>query len=169
MSVSYKVMGLDGVHRMLKAYTNPEFTKRMKSAVKAGGNELKGPMKSESAKASRRMGRAVSVVQSPTGLVGKIKRTRDPHVYVGYRRKTAFFAHFVVGGTQDHGPKTAPLMTFRAKGTRGWATATTSGGVVRTKHVRGVKANPIPSRVAQRHESSVYRAIDRDLDRTEPK
>lgn len=158
MSVTYKVIGLDGVHRMLKAYTNPEFTRRMKSAVKAGGNELKGPMKSESASVSRRMGRAVSVVQSPTGLAGKISRTRDPHVYVGYRRKTAFFAHFVVGGTQDHGPRSAPLMVFRGK-----------NGTVRTRHVRGVKANPIPSRVAQRHESSVYRAIDRDLDRTEPK
>jgi len=160
MSVTYQIKGLDGVHKMLRAYTNPEFTKRMKSAVKAGGNELKGPLRAESRTVSKRMGRAVTVVQSPRGLAGKLSNTRDPHVYVGYRKKTAFFAHFVVGGTQDHGPRKAKLMAF-------WDQR--NSDIVLARRVHGVKANPIPSRVADRHEGAAYRAIDHDLDKTEPR
>lgn len=161
MSVSYRVLGVNEIRKWLKAYTGPELRKRMKRATKAGAEQLRGPLRSESRNVSQRMGKAVSVVATPRTLAGKITRLRggDVGTYIGYRRKTAFFAHFVVGGTKDHGPRRARAMVFRGK----------DGGWVRTRHVRGVKANPIPSRVASRHEGAVYHAVDRDLDKTEPK
>lgn len=159
MSTTIQVKGVDGVRRMLKQYTDPSLSKRFRSATKAGGNELKGPLKAESGKVSKRMARAVTVKQGSSGLEGAshMPRVREPHAFVGYRTKAAFFANMVLGGTKAHGPKRAGLMVFRAKG----------GGIVRTRHVRGVRPNPIVSRVAASHEAAVYSAIWRDLDRTE--
>ena len=150
------IKGIDGVRKMLRQYTNPEFTKRMKRAVKSGGTELKDPLRSASAQVSKRMAKAVTVVQSPKGLVGKLKATNDPHVYIGYRRKDAPFAHIVIGGSKDHGPRSARVMQFHNDPVGAFA-----------RHVRGVRANPIVAKVAATHGDKAYSAVWRDLDKTE--
>lgn len=151
-----KIEGLDGVRRMLQQYTHPTLTKRFKSATKAGGNEIKPALKTASREVSTRMARAVSVVQSPRPLVGKLPNTREPHIYVGYRKKTAPFAHMVIGGTRDHGPRKGPAMIFRNPPVG-----------VAARHVRGVRPNPIVARVAAQHGDRAYAAVWRDLDKTE--
>lgn len=153
---SVEIHGIKDVQEMLGRYTDPEFRRRLQDALKAGANTFKAPLRAESARVSRRMGKAVSVVKSPRTLAGKHEKTKDPAVYVGYRKKTAPFAHMVIGGTRDHGPRKANLMVFRNPPV----------GVV-AAHVRGVKPNPIVSRVAAQHQDSAYLAIDRDLDKSE--
>lgn len=153
-----EVRGADGVIRMLKAYTDPTMKRRLQRAVKAGADELKGPLRAESARVSRHMAKAVTTIQNPGTLSGKHDRVTDPHVFVGYRRKVAPFAHIVIGGSRDHGPRKADVMVFSNPPVG-----------VRARRVRGVTPNPIVSRVASRHEGAAYRAIDRDLDKTEPK
>lgn len=156
MSVTYRYEGIDDIRKMLKQYAHPILTKRMKSATKAGGKEIKKPLKSAAGAVSKRMGKAVSVVQNPRPLAGRLPSTRDPHVYVGFRKKVAPFAHMVIGGTRDHGPRKAPVMIFKNP-PRG----------VRAMHVRGVTPNPIVSRVAASHGDRAYGAAWRDLDKTE--
>lgn len=156
MSSFITIKGADGVHKMLNQYMQPILPRRLQRAMKAGGDQLKNPLKAESRKVSRRMGNAVTVVQSPSGLAGKLEKVRDPHVFVGYRRKTAPFAHMVIGGTRAHGPRKARVMVFRNPPV----------GVVAT-HVSGVQPNPIVSRVAAAHGDKAYSAIWRDLDKTE--
>lgn len=151
-----EIKGVEGIHKMLSAYMHPEFTKRLKRATKAGGNELKNPLRSASAQVSKRMAKAVSVVQSPKGLVGKFGRSPDPGVYVGYRRKIAPFAHIVIGGSKDHGPRKAGVMFFRNPPVG-----------VTARRVRGVKPNPIVAKVAAAHGDKVLSAVMRDLDKTE--
>lgn len=151
-----EIHGVDGVMRMLKPYTDPAFKRRMQSAVKAGGLALQGPLRAESGRVSKRMAKAVYVVQTPTSMVGRHDKVTDPHVFVGYRRKTAFFAHMVIGGTREHGPRKARAMVF----------SNPPEGVV-AHHVRGVRPNPIVARVASAHESQAYSAVWRDLDKTE--
>lgn len=147
MSASVTVVGADGVHRMLRAYTNPKLTKRLQDATKAGANVFKAPLKAEARTVSKRLARSVSV--------RKAKRER-PATIVTFRPKVAFFRHFVIGGTRDHGPRKAKLMAWQGK-----------SGPAFARRVRGVKPNPIVARVASRLAGQAYAAIDRDLDRTE--
>lgn len=145
--MSVQVIGRDGVLRMLKPYTHPTLTKRVQRATKAGADVFKPAVKSEARAVSKRLARSVSVRRA--------KRER-PATILTFRPKVAFFRHFVIGGTKAHGPRKANVMVFK----------NAPVGVV-AKHVRGVKANPIIARVANRLEGQAYAAIDRDLDRTE--
>lgn len=141
------VRGVEGVRRMLKPYTDPSMRKRVQTATKAGADVFKPAMKAEAAKVSKRLARSVSVRKARRDL---------PATIVTFRPKVAFFRHFVVGGTKAHGPKRKGVMVFRNPPV----------GVV-AKHVRGVRPNPIPARVAARLEGQAYAAIDRSLDQTE--
>jgi hypothetical protein len=149
-TIGIQVRGIEGVRKMLKAYTHPTLSRRMQTATKAGGSVFKDPLKAEARKVSKRMARGVSVRRA---------RRERPATIVSIRPKMAFFRHFVIGGTRAHAAKRAPVMVFRTK----------DGGVVRTRHVRGVQPNPMIARVASQNEGQAYAAIDRDLDRTEPK
>lgn len=150
MNVRYELRGLDGVRRMLQDYTNPKLSTRMQRATKAGGDVFKSPLQAEARKVSKRMARGVS---------SRRAARERPAQIVSIRPKVAFFRHFVIGGTRDHGPRKASVMVFKAKG----------GGTVAARHVRGVPPNPMISRVASRHEGQAYAAIDRNLGSTESK
>lgn len=145
--ISIDVRGEEGVHAMLRDYMEPILPRRMQDATKAGATVFKGPVKAEAARVSRRLARSVSV--------RKASRER-PATVLTFRPKIAFFRHWIIGGTKDHGPRRAEALVFEGE-----------HGIVRTKRVRGVKANPIIDRVAQRLEGQAYAAIDRALDRSE--
>lgn len=141
------VTGADGVHRMLRDYMEPKLPRRMQDATKAGANVFKAPLKAAARPLSRRLARSVSVKRS---------RRDRPATLVHFRSKTAWFRHFLIGGTKDHGPRRAKALVFEGR-----------NGVVRTRRVRGIPANPIVARVADRYERQAYDAIDRHLDGTE--
>jgi hypothetical protein len=75
---------------------------------------------------------------------------------VTFRPKIAFFRHFVIGGTRDHGPRKADALAFEGR-----------AGFVVTKRVRGVPPHPIVEQVFRANESRADQAIDRALDQSE--
>lgn len=153
-----EVRGADGVHKMLDPYTDPKLRKRLTKAVAEGGKALRQPLRGEARKVSKRMARAVTSNATGRGIVDAPKGgDRDPKAVIGFRQKLAFFARFVVGGTRDHGPRSARALAFKGR----------DGHLVMVQRVRGVKPNPMVTRVAEANASAVYAAIDRSLDQTE--
>ena len=145
--MTIEVRGEREVRQMLGDYMNPKLSTRLQSATKAGAEVFKKPVQAEAGKVSKRLRRSVSV---------KRARKERPATIVYFRAKIAWFRHFIIGGTRDHGPRTAPFLVFESR-----------GEVVRAKRVKGVRPNPIMSRVADRYERQAYDAIDRSLDSTE--
>lgn len=145
--MSVQITGVSGVQRMLADYTTPKLPKRLQDATKAGAEVFKPAVKAEARAVSKRLARSVSVRRA--------KKDR-PATVLTFRPKVAFFRHFVIGGTKDHGPRRAAALSFQGR-----------NGFVVTKHVRGVRPNPIISRVADRLEGQAYAAIDKSLDRSE--
>ena len=147
MSVSVQVVGQAAVHRMLARWLDPDLTKRLQAASKKSANVYKAPLRNEAGAVSKRMGKAVTVRRN--------KKSQDrPGSHVMFRRKVAFFAGFVVRGTRDHGPKKASALAFKTK----------DGRFVRASRVRGVKANPMVARVAERHERQAAEAFKRAME-----
>lgn len=106
----------------------------LQKGVAEGAKYLKPKVQAEARKVSQRMGRGVSAVKARRGTPASIVKFT----------KLAWFAHFVIGGTRAHS-------TRRRHGTT--VQTFTDGGVQKfsTGHdVRGVRANPIISRVADR-------------------
>lgn len=141
-----EIRGQAGVHKMLADYMVPKLPKRLQDATKAGAMVFKKPLQAEARKVSKRMGQDVKVVRA----------ARDRPATIVKFGKKAWFDHFVIGGTRDHGPRRADALVFQGR-----------NGVVRAKRVRGVKPNPMVDRVADRHSSQAYAAIDKSLDHTE--
>ncbi len=148
--IGVSIAGQDGVHRMLQDYTTPKLPKRMQIATKAGGTVFKAPLKAEARKVSKRLARSVSV---------RTARKDRPATIVTFRPKVAFFRHFVIGGTADHGPKKAKVLIFRGR----------NGQNVTTRRVKGVNPNPIVTRVFARLERQALDASIRSLTATESK
>lgn len=173
MSIRVTFEGKEGVHRMLSAYSDPEITKRLKAATKDGAKVFVKPLKSEARPVSRRMANAVKVKAN----------TKDdkPGYHVRFVTKkgspaSPYFKHMVIGGTKSHGPRSAPALVFvpgwnqymnRAPRARRVGGSGSRTGWVRTSSVRGVKANPMVTRVADRYEAQAWAAFDKSLDSTE--
>lgn len=128
MTLSFNVTGDQAIRTALRKWMDPEMRKRLQDASKAGAMAFKAPMRAEASQVSKRLGRSVSVRKVSRGAPGSI---------VYFRKRVAFFRHFIVGGTKDHGPRKASLIVFM----------TPAGDLVRAKRVRGVQANPIPERI----------------------
>ena len=141
-TVRVQVKGADAIHRALQPLLDPEFSQQIDAANKKGAQSLAKDVRSEARPASRRMAKAVRVKRARTGKPGWV---------VGSKRKTAFFWHMVINGTKAHGPKRAKMLVF-----------VTPTATVRTKHVAGVKANPIVDRVVARRERGVEAQLERD-------
>jgi hypothetical protein len=131
---------------MLQDYISPKLSKRLQDATKASATVFKGPLKAEAGRVSKRMARAVSVARAAK---------ERPATIVKFGKK-AWFDHFVIGGTRDHGPRSAQAIVFEGK-----------NGLIVTRRVRGVKPNPMIERVADRYERQAYDALDRALDQSE--
>lgn len=146
-AVEVDIIGREGVHRMLANYTDPKLRRRLQAASKVGATVFKAPLKAEAGKVSKRMARAVSV---------RVAKRDKPATVISFRSKTAFFRHFVIRGTRDHGPRRAKALAFQGR-----------FGFVLTKRVRGVKANPLVARIFNRYQGRAYVAFYQDLTRTE--
>lgn len=156
--VFIEVQGVKELHRALQPLLEPEIRLRMEASLKQGAQVYSKELRREARPASTRMSRAVRYY--------KAKRDKPGYV-VGFRRRVAFFTHFVIGGTRDHGPRKAKLLWF----VPGWnpygasshgvgRTDGRGGAWVRAARVRGVKANPIVDRVADRFEGRVAKATE---------
>jgi hypothetical protein len=148
-----QVTGVNELHRALKPLLMPEIELRMYAALKEGAKVYAKALRAEARPASRTMSRAVRYY--------KAKRDKPGYV-VGFRRKRAFFTHFVIGGTRDHGPRKADALVF-IPGFNPYLGASSKGvgnKVVRTKRVRGVKANPIVDRAGRRAEAPAAKATE---------
>jgi hypothetical protein len=147
------VKGVAGIHRALRPLLQPEIDQHIWSSLKKGAAAYAKDLRRESKPASKTMAGAVRYY--------KARRERPAYV-VGYRRKRAFFTHFVIGGTRDHGPRRARALVF-IPGFNPYLGASSHGvgnGWVRAARVRGVPANPIVERVATRGESARARDIE---------
>lgn len=156
--VSVEVAGVDGIRRALSKWLEPELTRELDVANRAAARTYAKDLKAALGPVSRHMVKAVRVKRAKTGKPGWV---------VGSKRKVAFFWPFVIGGTKDHGPRKAQNLVF----VPGWNPyiGTSSHGVgnkvVRTKRVRGVRANPVVERVAKAGERRVAAQIDKDMTR----
>jgi len=151
------VVGIDGIHKALAPWLEPELTANLDVANKKAAQTLATELRGEVRPVSRHMARAVRVKRARTG---------KPDWVVGSHRKTAFWWPFVIGGTRAHGPRKARALYFIP----GWnpylGTSPPSGASqVRTQKVRGVEANPLVERVAKRMEAMVVSEIDQDMTR----
>jgi hypothetical protein len=159
--MSIEVIGANGVHQMLQDYMEPKLPKRIQSATKAGATVFKAPVKAEASLVSKRLARSVSVRKA---------RKDTPATILTFRPSVAWFRHFIIDGTQDHGPKKAALLAFIPNWNPYFTGGPPSGASqVRAHKVRGMKANPIIARVADAYENEAYQAIDADLTKTESK
>jgi hypothetical protein len=140
---SVQIRGASEIQQALRKWMEPELSKELDAATKAGANRYAKALRPELRTVSRRMARAVRVKRA--------KRDR-PGWVVGSRRKVAFFWPFVIGGTRDHGPRKAKLLV--------WITPTAT---VRAARVRGVPANPIVERVAERVEAAAMAEADKSM------
>lgn len=144
------IEGISGVRRMLRPLLEPELSAELDASTKRAAQLYARELRTELRPVSRHMARAVRVKRA--------KRDR-PGWVVGSRRKIAFFWHMVIGGTRDHGPRKAPALVFVPNvnqyiGASSHGVAT--GRVVRTRRVRGVPANPIVERVADRNQAHAF-------------
>lgn len=140
-----QVKGADAIHRALRPLLEPELSKILDASTKKSAQLYAKALRPELRTVSKRMAKAVRVRRA--------KRERPAWV-VGSSRKVAFFWPFVIGGTRDHGPRRARLIVF-----------VTKDATVRTRRVRGVKANPIVERVATRMESRAAAEADKHFAR----
>ena len=147
MSTLVTVQGEAGVHRMLDDYMTPKLPRRMQLATKAGATVFKEPLKVAARPLSKRLARSVSV---------RVAKRDKPATIVTFRPKVAWFRHFIIRGTRDHGPRRANALMFVGR-----------SGFIRTSRVRGVPAHPIVDRVADAHESQALRAIDQAMSKSE--
>lgn len=148
-----EVRGVTELHRALRPLLEPEISLTLDAGLKEAAKLYRRELRKESKPASRHMASAVRYY--------KAKRDRPGYV-VGYRRKRALFAHFVIGGTRDHGPRKADALVF-VPGWNPYLGASSHGvgnQVVRARRVRGVKPNNIVDRVATRVESAAAKKVD---------
>lgn len=179
-AIRIDIEGKEGVHEMLSAYADPEMTKRLKTATKAGAKVFVRPLKSEARGISRRMANSVKVL---------VNKKDKPGHYVAFRGKgpaNPYFKHMVIGGTKDHGPKRVARVSigrfsFGNKGAAalvfvpGWnpymnrapRKGKVGGGWVRAQRVKGVGPRPIVTGVANSYETQAWAAFDKSLDSTE--
>jgi hypothetical protein len=86
---------------------------------------------------------------------GAVKRNK-PGGIVKYDAKKAWFRHFLIGGTRSHEvkPKRASVMAFDAGGSRAFS---------RGHNVRGLRANPVISRVADQKGDAALDHVEKFL------
>lgn len=161
--MNISVQGVSGVRKMLAPFLEPELSRNMQEATKKGAKVLRGPLKAAVAPLSKRMASSV--------YIHKAKRDR-PATVAGHHVKKAWFWHFVVGGTKDHGPRAAPFMIIGLNALRGSGSRKVriegpgilrGKGLRRVSHVRGVKANPVVSEVANSNAAKVMDAMSRHI------
>ncbi len=126
-----QVTGVQGVHEMLDDYMAPKLPKRLQDATRASAQVFKKPLQAEARKVSKRMGRDVKVVRA----------ARERPATIVKFGKRAWFDHFVIRGTRDHGPVRADKLVFEV-----------GGRMVRAEQVRGVRPNSMVDRVGAKFE-----------------
>lgn len=113
---------------------------KLQKVTLAGARAFKPAAQAEARPLSRRMARGVTVKRG--------KRERPSAVL----RFSPWFAHFVLGGTVDHGPKTRRVLRFQSK-----------GNTVFAHRVRGVPPHPILERVFAEKEQAASNAMADEL------
>ena len=142
-TLAVTITGVAGIRRALRPLLEPELSKELDAATRSAARVYAKALRSELRPVSRRMARAVRV---------KRARRERPGWIVGSNRKIAPFWPYVIRGTRDHGPKKAKMLVW------------TAGGRTITAHrVRGVPANPIVQRVADRVEARALADAERQF------
>jgi hypothetical protein len=154
-----RVEGVSAVQHALSPFLQPELDRHLYAALKPGAMTFKREVAKEARPASMRMSKAARY--------RKAKRDKPGYV-IGFKRKKAYFAHMVIGGTKDHGPRKADALVF----VPGWnpyggassrGVGGSKGGWVRASRVSGVKPNPIVERAASRADAAVTRQVEAAL------
>ena len=133
--IEVNVVGAQGIHEMLREYTDPNLTKRAQRATKAGAKVLAAPLRNAVTPLSKRMGASVYI---------HVAKRDKPAYVVGHHQRIAFFWHFVIGGTKAHS-------TSARNGSRPGP------------YVRGVPPHPVVAMIADQYATQVYQAIAADL------
>lgn len=151
MSVSIDLTGEPEVRRMFAEFAPAELAKKATKAGREGAKVVKPEIAKDARPFSKRMSRAVAVRAA--------RKAKDrPGAIVVFKRKgpaqsSAFFAHFVILGTRDHGPRSKPYMAF----------TNDEGQSVRTRRVRGVAANQFVAPAVDRKEREALDVMIREL------
>lgn len=140
--ITVRVDGLPAAQKAVSGLTKG-MRPKLQKATKAGANEFKASARAHARPLSRRLARSVSV------RAGKRDR---PSSVLTFRPKVAWFRHFIIQGTADHGPRRAKVIVFQGKGT-GYREGLE--GAIVAHHVRGVPPHPILERVfAERQQAA---------------
>ena len=143
-----QVIGLSGVQAALKPLLDPELTNGLDKANRKAAQSLNKLLKANVARSSRAVAKTVRVKRARTGKPGWIVSNR--------RAGIGFVLPMIVGGTRDHGPRTAKALTF-VPGWNPYLGASRSGvgnRVVSVKRVRGIKGNDVVEATAQQGEGA---------------
>lgn len=113
----------------------------LQKATSAGARALKPYVQAAAPVQTGRLRKSVSAHQA---------RRQRPAAIVTPR---AFYAHMVIGGTKDHGPKKASVMAFEGR-----------NGAVFAHHVRGTKPRPFVDEGFNAGQGAMNAAIDKVID-----
>jgi hypothetical protein len=143
--IAVDIRGLPEVQAMLARLDDPNVKKVLQQAMGAGAKAMKPAL--------------VAAAPYP-GLKRAVwartaKRQRPAAVVGHHKTKDSFFWHMIVGGTQDHGPRSKPWLAF-------WS----HGRHYVLPRVKGIKPNPFVARAYQsaRGEGATVIEIRRVID-----
>ncbi len=146
MPISIEVKGMAEVMAVLDRMDPRDAKRTLSKATADAAKKVLAPR----VKAATPWARMRSAVRA-----GQVKRDR-PGGIVKYDAKKAWFRHFLIGGTKGHTvkPKRKSVMAFDAGGTRAFS---------RGHQIRGLRANPVISRVADRYGDEALDYVERFL------
>jgi len=138
--MSVTILGLPEIQRAVDGL-DKNLKPRLQRATKAGASQFKAPAQKAARPLSRRLARSVSV---------KAARRDKPATVLTFRPKIAWFRHFVIQGTRDHGPRKARVLSW-------------DQGRAFARHVRGVPPHPILERVFSARQQAASNAMAEEL------
>lgn len=136
--IRVSIRGLPEAQRAVDGLTKGMRAKLQKT-TKVGADKFKSPAKAEARHLSKRLGRSVRVRKARRDL---------PATVLSFNPKVAWFRHFVIQGTNAHGPRRARMLRWEGK-----------GGVIFARRVRGVPPHPILEHVVSAHLREAQNAM----------
>lgn len=141
-SIRFSIQGLPEAQTAVDGLTKG-MRQKLQRTTKAGATQFKSAAQAEARPLSKRLARSVSV------RAGKRER---PSTVLTFRPAVAWFRHFIIGGTNAHGPRKARMLSWVGP-----------NGRIFARRVRGVPPHPILERVFAARQQAASNAMADEL------
>lgn len=141
-SIRISIQGLPQVQAEVDGLTKG-MRQRLQRVTKKGATQFKSAAQAEARPLSKRLARSVSV---------RAGKREKPSAVLTFRPAVAWFRHFIIGGTRDHGPRKARILAWKGP-----------NGRIFARRVRGVPPHPILERVFAARQQAASNAMADEL------